>query len=269
VATYVVGDVQGCFDALRRLLDSAGFDAATDLLWSVGDLVNRGPDNLGTLRFFRSLGERALVVLGNHDLHLLAVEAGARKSGRKDTLQDVLQAPDAEQLLDWLRHQPLLHQAGPYVLSHAGVPHIWTATEARAYASEVTAQLRRTDYRDFLLHMYGDQPDRWSPRLAGWERLRVIVNYFTRMRFIGAAGNLDFSAKEGADEAPVGMHPWFEYPRAGTDRHSIFLFGHWAALNGKTGEPRFMALDTGCVWGGHLTMVRLDDGRKFQVPAQR
>lgn len=267
MATYVVGDIQGCFDALRRLLDNAGFDLAHDHLWSVGDLVNRGPDNLSTLRFFRDLGERGQVVLGNHDLHLLAVEAGARKSGRKDTLQDVLQAPDAEELLNWLRHQPLLHRSGPYVLSHAGVPHIWNTAEADSYTSEVTAQLRQPDYRDFLQHMYGDQPDRWSAQLAGWDRLRVIVNYFTRMRFIGMAGNLDFAAKESAEEAPAGMRPWFDYPRQDTDRYTVFLFGHWAALNGKTGKPRFIALDTGCIWGGHLTMLRLDDGVKFQVPA--
>lgn len=268
MATYVVGDIQGCFDALRRLLDSATFDPAHDRLWSVGDLVNRGPDNLNTLRFFRDLGERALAVLGNHDLHLLAVEAGARKSGRKDTVQDVLEAPDAPKLLHWLRHQPLIHLAGPYVLSHAGVPHIWSAAEASAFAAEVETQLRRDDYRNFLLHMYGDQPDRWYPELTGWDRLRVIVNYFTRMRFIGTGGNLDFAAKEGAEEAPFGMHPWFAYPRQTADRHAVFLFGHWAALNGETGKPRFIGLDTGCIWGGHLTMLRLDDGRKFQVPAQ-
>jgi bis(5'-nucleosyl)-tetraphosphatase (symmetrical) len=267
VATYVVGDIQGCFDALRRLLDSAGFDPATDYLWSVGDLVNRGPDTLNTLRFFRDLGEHALAVLGNHDLHLLAVEAGARKLGRKDTLGDVLQAPDAEDLLNWLRHQPLLHRAGPYVMSHAGVPHIWSSAEAFTYANEVSTQLCRPDYRDFLQHMYGNLPDRWSSQLAGYDRLRVIVNYFTRMRFIGTGGNLDFAAKESADEAPAGMCPWFDYPRPESDRHTVFLFGHWAALNGKTGKPRFMALDTGCIWGGHLTMLRLDDGIKFQVPA--
>lgn len=268
MATYVVGDIQGCFDALRRLLDKVHFDPATDRLWSVGDLVNRGPDNLGTLRFFRGLGARGQVVLGNHDLHLLAVEAGARKPNRKDTLQDVLQAPDAGELLDWLRRQPLMHQSGPYVLGHAGVPHIWTVEEAAVYAAEVAARLRQADYREFLQHMYGDRPDRWNSQLAGWDRLRVIVNYFTRMRFISAGGGLDFAAKEGVEEAPAGMRPWFEYSRPEVDRYAVFLFGHWAALNGKTGKPRFIALDTGCIWGGRLTLLRIDDGVKFHVSAK-
>lgn len=267
MATYVVGDVQGCYDTLRRLLDSASFDPAVDRLWTVGDLVNRGPDNLSTLRFIRDLGTSALTVLGNHDLHLLGVEAGARKSGRKDTLQDVLQAPDTNELLHWLRRQPLMHREGPYVLSHAGVPHIWTAAEASTYAAEVVTQLGSPDYRTFLQNMYGNLPDRWTPDLRGWDRLRVIVNYFTRMRFIGPAGNLDFDAKKGADQPPPGMRPWYDYPRAEADRHAVFLFGHWAALEGKTGRPRFIALDTGCVWGGRLTMLRLDDGTRFQVPA--
>jgi bis(5'-nucleosyl)-tetraphosphatase (symmetrical) len=267
MATYVVGDIQGCFDALRRLLDSVSFDPQVDHLWSVGDLVNRGPDNLSTLRFFRDLGSHAKVVLGNHDLHLLAVEAGAREPGRKDTLTDVLQAPDADELLDWLRRQPLMHREGPYVLSHAGIPHIWDSQEALVRADEVAARLCQPDYREFLHHMYGNEPDRWSPQLKGWDRLRVIVNYFTRMRFISSNGALDFDAKEGTDSAPTGMRPWFEFPRAEADRYTVFLFGHWAALYGKTGKPRFIGLDTGCVWGGALTLLRLDDGHKFQVPA--
>jgi bis(5'-nucleosyl)-tetraphosphatase (symmetrical) len=268
MATYVLGDIQGCFDALRRLLDKIPFDPQTDRLWAVGDLVNRGPDNLSTLRFMRDLGDRAVTVLGNHDLHLLAVEAGVRKLGRKDTLQDVLQAPDAEELLTWLRHRPLVHIEGPYVLSHAGIPHIWCATEARELAKEVETHLQHADYRVFLQHMYGDQPNRWSANLSGWDRLRVIVNYFTRMRFIGAAGNLDLDAKEGVEQAPVGMQPWYLFPRADSDQFSLFLFGHWAALKGNTGKPRFVALDTGCVWGESLTAIRLDDGERFQVPAQ-
>lgn len=267
MATYVVGDIQGCFKAFRRLLDAVQFDPGSDRLWLAGDLVNRGPDNLSTLRFIKDLGEKAITVLGNHDLHLLGVDAGARKPGKKDTLQDVLQAPDRVELLDWLRNQPLLHREGPYVLCHAGVPHIWSAADAATYAEEVTQQLRRPDYRDFLRDMYGNEPARWSNDLTGNARLRVIVNYFTRMRFIAPDGALDFEAKKGSDEAPEGMRPWYDYVRPEQDRHSLFLFGHWAALEGKTGKPRFIALDTGCVWGDRLTALRLDDGQRFQVPA--
>lgn len=267
MATFVVGDIQGCFDAFRRLLDKISFSPEYDRLWLAGDLVNRGPDNLNTLRYVMNLGERGLTVLGNHDLHLLGVEAGARKPGKKDTLKDIFEAPDRDELLDWLRRQPLIHKEGPYVLSHAGIPHIWSSGEAASYAEEVSRRLVQTDYRDFLREMYGNVPARWNPDLQGNERLRVIVNYFTRMRFIAPDGTLDFEAKKGSDQAPAGMHPWFDYPRKDADCHTVFLFGHWAALEGRTGKPRFIALDTGCVWGGKLTALRLDDGARFQVAA--
>jgi bis(5'-nucleosyl)-tetraphosphatase (symmetrical) len=268
MATYVVGDIQGCFDAFRCLLDKAAFDPGKDRLWLAGDLVNRGPDNLSTLRFIKGLGERALTVLGNHDLHLLGVEAAARKPGKKDTLRDVLDAPDRDELLDWLRQQPLVHREGPYVLCHAGIPHIWSAAEAAAYADEVTTRLRQPDYREFLLEMYGNEPPRWQPELTGNERLRVIVNYCTRMRFVAPDGTLDFAAKKGSDHAPPGMRPWYDYPRGEVDRHTVFLFGHWAALEGRTGKPHFIALDTGCVWGGKLTMLCLESGERLQVKAR-
>lgn len=267
MATYVIGDIQGCYDAFRRLLDKAEFDPTRDQLWLAGDLVNRGPDNLSTLRFIKNLGHRALTVLGNHDLHLLGVDAQARKPGKKDTLRDVLDAPDRDELLDWLRRQPLIHREGPYVLCHAGIPHIWSAAEAAGYAAEVTARLRQPDYRAFLQQMYGNEPARWQTGLTGNERLRVIVNYCTRMRFVAPDGALDFTAKKGTDQAPPGMRPWYDYPRSEADRHTVFLFGHWAALEGHTGKPRFIALDTGCVWGGKLTMLRLDDGERVQVDA--
>lgn len=268
MATYVIGDIQGCFDAFRILLDKISFAPEQDRLWLAGDLVNRGPDNLSTLRFIKNLGDRALTVLGNHDLHLLGVEAGARKPNKKDTLDDIFAAPDRDELLEWLRHQPLIHREGPYVLSHAGIPHIWSSEEAANYASEVSQRLQEPDYRLFLREMYGNEPARWSGDLSGNERLRVIVNYFTRMRFIAPDGTLNFDEKKGSNEAPEGMKPWFDYPRHDADRYSVFLFGHWAALEGKTGKPKFIALDTGCVWGGELTALRLDDGQKFQVPAK-
>lgn len=267
MATYVIGDIQGCYDAFRRLLDKAAFDPSRDRLWLTGDLVNRGPDNLSTLRFIKNLGDQAVTVLGNHDLHLLGVDAEARKPGKKDTLRDVLDAPDRDELLDWLRHQPLIHREGPYVLSHAGIPHIWSVAEAADYAAEVATRLRQPDYRAFLQQMYGNEPACWELGLRGSERLRVIVNYCTRMRFIAPDGTLDFAAKKGSDQAPPGMRPWYDYPRPEADRHTVFLFGHWAALVGRTGKPHFIALDTGCVWGGQLTLLRLEDGERVQVDA--
>lgn len=267
MATYVIGDIQGCYDAFLRLLDKAAFDPGCDRLWLTGDLVNRGPDNLSTLRFIKDLGEQAVTVLGNHDLHLLGVDAEARKPGKKDTLRDVLDAPDREELLDWLRHQPLIYREGPYVLSHAGIPHIWSVAEAADYAAEVATRLRQPDYRAFLQQMYGNEPACWEPGLRGSERLRVIVNYSTRMRFIAPDGTLNFAAKKGSDQAPPGMRPWYDYPRPEADRHTVFLFGHWAALEGRTGKPHFIALDTGCVWGSQLTLVRLEDGERVQVDA--
>ncbi len=267
MGTYVMGDIQGCYDAFRRLLDKAAFDPDHDRLWLAGDLVNRGPDNLNTLRFIKNLGARALTVLGNHDLHLLGVDAQARKPGKKDTLRDILKAPDRDELLDWLRQQPLLHREGPYVLSHAGIPHIWSVAEAADYAAEVAARLRQPDYRAFLQNMYGNEPARWDPNLSGHDRLRVIVNYCTRMRFVAPDGSLDFAAKTSSNQAPPGMLPWYDYPRADADRYTVFLFGHWAALEGRTNKPHFIALDTGCVWGGKLTMLRLDDGERVQVEA--
>jgi bis(5'-nucleosyl)-tetraphosphatase (symmetrical) len=267
MATYVIGDIQGCYDALRRLLDRIQFDATQDRLWLTGDLVNRGPDNLNTLRFLKNLGDSVITVLGNHDLHLLGVQANARQPGKKDTLQDVLTAPDRDELLDWLRHHPLVYREGPYVLSHAGIPHIWSAQEAEALSNEVTVRLQQQDFSEFLQNMYGNVPARWDSALEGDERLRVIVNYLTRMRFIAPDGTLDFESKKGSNEAPPGMRPWYDYPHADTDRYSVFLFGHWAALEGITGRPRFIALDTGCVWGEKLTALRLDDNERFDVPA--
>lgn len=265
MATYVVGDVQGCFSALEALLAKADFQPGTDKLWLAGDLVNRGPNNLETLRFVKGLGDSALTVLGNHDLSLLAVAAGTRKPHRKDTIQDVLNAPDRDELLTWLRQRPLLHREGRYVLTHAGIPHIWSVTQAQERAREVESILRSDEHSVFFENMYGNDPDRWRDDLAGWDRLRTITNYFTRMRFISAKGKLDLKTKDSIDNAPKGMAAWFKYPRCDDDASVYFLFGHWAALQGITDDPYYRALDTGCVWGAYLSMLRLEDHRHFHV----
>lgn len=264
MATYVVGDIQGCLKPLKQLLARVNFDERRDHLWLAGDLVNRGPDNLGVLRLIKGMGERATVVLGNHDLHLLAVDNGTRKLGRKDTIQDVLNAPDKASLLEWLRQQPLIHHQEPWVLSHAGIPHIWSTEEAISLAEEVHDALSGDRYKEFLSSMYGDSPASWAPSLRGMDRLRVITNYLTRMRFIDITGELDLKTKEGSDQGPPGVRPWFVYPRKDGDQQRRFLFGHWAALEGKTGRERFYALDTGCIWGGSLTMMRLEDGQYYR-----
>lgn len=265
MATYVVGDIQGCAGPFEKLLAQVAFTPGRDRLWLAGDLVNRGPGNLRVLRLVKSLGENALSVLGNHDIHLLAVAAGVRKPNRKDTLQDVLTAPDRDELLEWLRHRPVLHSQGRFVLSHAGVPHVWTVAEAKQRARELEEMLRAPDYQKRLPELFGNMPNRWQDSLQGADRLRVIVNYLTRMRFLAADGSMNFEAKESAGTAPAGTAPWFNYPRAEADRDTQFLFGHWAALEGKTSSGQFLALDTGCVWGGCLTLLRLDDGKRFHT----
>jgi bis(5'-nucleosyl)-tetraphosphatase (symmetrical) len=264
MATYVAGDIQGCLKPLEELLIDVSFDESRDRLWLTGDLVNRGPDNLGVLRLIKSLGDCATVVLGNHDLHLLAVANGHRKLSRKDTLQDILQAPDREVLLKWLRQQPLMHIEDPWVLSHAGIPHIWSVEEAFGLAAEVHEALTGWRHPEFLIAMYGDTPSTWSPSLKGMERLRVITNYLTRMRFVSVTGELDLQTKEGSDQGPPGVRPWFVYPRKAADQNRQFLFGHWAALDGKTGRDGFYALDTGCIWGGSLTMMCLESGQHYR-----
>lgn len=266
MATYAVGDVQGCFKSLQRLLASASFDPRRDCLWLAGDLVNRGPDSLAALRFVKSLGESAVLVLGNHDLHLLAVAEGLREANRKDTLDAVLKAPDRDELLHWLRQRPLLHCAQGFAMSHAGIPPMWTLAQAQACARDVETSLRSDNHREFFAHMYGNNPDTWSEDLTGMARLRIITNYFTRMRFCSPQGRLDLKAKEGLNTAPEGMKPWFDQPHLSLN--TPILFGHWAALNGKTTHPNAVALDTGCAWGGQLSMVRLEDGVFFRVVSE-
>jgi len=262
MATYAIGDIQGCFDELQQLLDRIQF-GPDDQLWIAGDLVNRGPKSLETLRFLKQLGERARIVLGNHDLHLLAVYYGAASVKRGDTLNEILNAPDCDELMQWLRQQKLViadEQLG-YVMVHAGIPPQWSVRKARKRAKEVETVLRSTLAREYFYHMYGNRPERWHKELEGWDRLRCITNYFTRMRFCDAEGTLDFSAKGGLDTQPEGFLPWFRQPRKSQDL--AIIFGHWAALEGEAEADHVFALDTGCVWGNTLTAMRLEDRQLF------
>jgi bis(5'-nucleosyl)-tetraphosphatase (symmetrical) len=264
MATYAVGDIQGCFDSFRRLLDRCAFDPAADRLWLVGDLVNRGPRSLETLRFVRSLGEAAVTVLGNHDLYLLMVaEGGAKYRGKDDTLQEILDAPDSGELLHWIRMQRLFHREGDYGLVHAGLLPQWTAARAQELAAEVETALRGPSYREFILNLWGSEPATWSDELTGWARLRVIVNAMTRLRFCTPEGVMEFLTKGEALAAPVGHLPWFEVPGR-LSRDSVLVTGHWSAL-GLRLLPNLLALDSGCLWGGHLTALRLEDRQVFQV----
>lgn len=266
MAIYAVGDVQGCFDELGLLLDAVAFDPNADALWFVGDLVNRGPRSLETLRFVKNLGDAAVAVLGNHDLHLLAVAWGASKTKRRDTFGDILDAPDRDELLDWLRRRPLLHADGAFYLIHAGLPPQWTLEEAVGYAREAEEVLRGDGLLAFLLHMYGDRPDLWSDRLEGWERIRFIVNALTRIRYVDRDGRLNFKEKCAPNRRPPGLLPWFRAPGRSGDRGQI-VFGHWSTL-GLHRENGCVCLDTGCLWGGSLTALRLQDGTIFGVSAK-
>jgi len=263
LATYAIGDIQGCFASLEALLDRCGFNPARDRLWLVGDLVNRGPRSLETLRFVRGLGPAATTVLGNHDLHLLMVAEGFGKRGRDDTLDDILKAPDRDELLDWLRQQPLCHVEDGFCLVHAGLLPQWTVAEARALATEVESALNGPDYLALLANMWGSEPAAWRDDLEGWPRLRVIVNAMTRMRFCSAEGVMEFHTKGELSDAPSGYLPWFQVPGR-RSAHDVLVTGHWSAL-GLRVEPKLLALDSGCLWGGHLTAVRLEDRAVFQV----
>lgn len=264
MATYAIGDIQGCYDSLQRLLEQFAFDPQADRLWLVGDLVNRGPRSLETLRFFKSLGPSALTVLGNHDLYLLMVaEGGAKYRGKDDTLDDILEAPDCADLLGWLRKQPLCHTEGNYCLVHAGLLPQWTAERARELAREAENALQGPYFREFIRNLWGSEPAAWSDDLVGWPRLRVIVNAMTRMRFCTLDGTMEFKVKGKVANAPAGHLPWFDLPgRRSAD--SVLITGHWSALGLKITD-NLLALDSGCLWGGHLTAVRLEDRRVFQV----
>jgi bis(5'-nucleosyl)-tetraphosphatase (symmetrical) len=267
MALYLIGDVQGCDAALGCLLNEIGFSPSRDRLALLGDLVNRGPDSLAVLRRVMALQGAAACVLGNHDLHLLATALGIRRPHRGDTLTDILNAPDCDALLDWLRQRPLaLHEAG-VLMVHAGVLPPWSVEQTLALAHEVEDALRGPDWPAFLAVIYGNQPDRWDDTLRGPDRLRVIVNALTRLRFCTTDGRIDFKVKDGANDAPPGLLPWFDIPRRRT-RDAVIAFGHWSTL-GWLSRADVLALDTGCVWGGCLTAVRLGDTpqqrERFQV----
>lgn len=267
MSTYAIGDIQGCDVACGRMLDAIAFEPARDRLWLVGDLVNRGPSSLAVLRRVMALGDAAVTVLGNHDLHLLAVAEGLRTPHRSDTLDGVLAAPDRRDILSWLRSRNLMHVDDGYALVHAGLLPAWTTMQALELAREVEAALRGPDYHELLRHMYGNHPDRWDDALAGPERLRVVVNAMTRMRVCTADGRMEFGFKGKPEEAPAGFMPWFAVPgRASLDR--TVICGHWSAL-GLRREDRLVALDSGCLWGGTLSAVRLEDRRLYQVSCAR
>jgi bis(5'-nucleosyl)-tetraphosphatase (symmetrical) len=262
MATYAIGDIQGCFESLTRLLDKVTFNPASDQLWLVGDLVNRGPDSLATLRFIKSLGAAAHPILGNHDLFLLAAAESIVSLRPKDTIQDVLTADDRADLIEWLRHIPLHHRDRPFLMVHAGLLPQWTADETVGYAREVETMLSGADYRTFLHQLFQGPSTPWSPSLNGMERLTSIARVLTRIRTCTPAGELS-SFSGPPENAPAGYMPWFHIPnRRSTD--AMIITGHWAAL-GLRLEPNHLAIDSGCVWGRQLTAVQLEDRAVFQV----
>lgn len=261
MATYVVGDIQGCLEPLKCLLQEIAFDGERDTLWSVGDVINRGPDCLGTLRFMHQMRDNLVMVLGNHDLHLLAVAAGAKRPTRLDTLDEILAAPDRETLLGWLVQQPLLHRDLGYTMVHAGIPPQWSVEEAQQYAREVEAVLRGPNPDEFFYNMYGNEPALWSEELTGMTRLRVITNYLTRMRYCTPQGELDLISKGPEPDADShNMAAWFSHNKRKAAEERI-LFGHWASIEGQTSTPNAIGLDTGCVWGRNLTAFCLESGQ--------
>jgi bis(5'-nucleosyl)-tetraphosphatase (symmetrical) len=261
--TYAIGDIQGCQARASELIDKIRARTSAPRLLFAGDAVNRGPQSLAMLRQIRALGDSAEMVLGNHDLHLLAVSAGIRAPGRSDTIADILAAPDRDELLDWLRRRPLALLEQGHLLVHAGLLPQWSVQQALALAQEVEAALRGPDWQEFLRGMYGNQPARWDDGLTGIDRLRCIVNALTRLRFCSADGTMDFQAKEGLGDAPPGYLPWFDIPgRRSSD--TTIICGHWSTL-GLVLRPDLIALDTGCVWGGKLTAVCLEDRAVLQV----
>ena len=266
--TYAIGDIQGCFSEFIALLEKVNFNKDDDQLWLVGDLINRGPQNLETILFLKSL-PNVTCVLGNHDLHFLAVATGVHKASKSDTLHDLLASPDLPEIIEWLRHLPLIHlnPSQRYLMVHAGLPSIWSSAEALSYADEVHTVLRGDNYQTFLKAMYGNQPAIWSSNLKGMDRLRVITNYLTRLRYCKVDGEMDLIHKDQV--IPLGFDAWFDHHPEVLENDMTILFGHWAALQGVTGRKNILALDTGCLWGRQLTAFRLEDKQFFSVPSQQ
>ena len=262
MALYAIGDIQGCYRSLQQLLDHIQFNPGQDQLWFVGDLVNRGPDSLNTLRFIKSLGEQAICVLGNHDLHLLAVASGHR-DGDQDTFQELLSAPDFPDLINWLRKRPIMHhdlETG-FILLHAGLPPQWDLAQAKRCAAEVEQILRGDHHEQLLANLYHHLPNQWSEQLTGWERLRFIVNCFTRIRYCDQQGRLDFTHKQKPGKQPRHLYPWFQIPHRKSHDLQV-IFGHWAALGHYT-ERGIYALDSGCVWGEQLTAMKIGKSPQY------
>jgi len=272
MVTYAIGDLQGCYQELITLLDKINFDEKKDRLWFTGDIVNRGPESLAALRFVKQLN--AITVLGNHDLHLLAIAAGKAKSHKKDTLDAILNAPDKAELLDWLRHLPLLHQDSElgFTLVHAGLPPQWDLTDAFNYAKEVEEIIQGHQAEKFFSNMYGDHPDKWSENLQGWDRLRFITNCITRIRYCDPEGRLTLKKKGPPGTQANPFIPWFNVAKRKSSDQKI-IFGHWATLRlgNEQGfeNTNVYPLDNGCVWGGELTAFRLEDEKYFSVPSQQ
>jgi bis(5'-nucleosyl)-tetraphosphatase (symmetrical) len=265
--TYAVGDVQGCYDELDALLTRIEFDPRRDRLWLVGDLVNRGPKSLEVVRRVKALGDAAVTVLGNHDLHFLAIRYGGHEPKAADTFSELLTADDADEICEWMRGFPLLvhdEQLG-YAMSHAGIPHIWDLEQAQAHAREVEEVIRGDGCREYFAGIYGNEPACWTEDLRGLDRWRIITNYFTRMRLVNEQGCLDLAYKGELGGAPAGWYPWYEL-RAQNPLPEKILFGHWAALGGRINRPDVIALDTGCVWGGELTAMCLESGGLISIP---
>ena len=263
---YAIGDIQGCHAEFCELLDLIAFAPATDRLWLVGDLVNRGPDSLGTLREVMRLGDAAVAVLGNHDFHLLTVAAGHRKPHRGDTIDAILAAPDRDELIAWLTARPLVVAEGSLAMVHAGLLPSWTVEQAVALSAEVEAMLASAQAHEFLGVLYGDEPRRWSSDLAGYDRLRVVVNACTRLRFCNADDTMELREKRGAEHAPAGYAPWFEQPTRRSASATI-VCGHWSTLDLML-SPNVLMLDSGCLWGGTLTAINLANRRLYQVPSR-
>ncbi len=266
MATYAVGDIQGCLKPLQALLIHIKFNPKLDTLWVAGDMVNRGPESLKTLRFLYHLRHSLKIVLGNHDLHLLAIAAGYRNPTPSDTLNDILNSPDRDILLEWVRQQPLVHHDKKlgYTMVHAGIPPQWSIKKALRYSQEVETVLKSKKINAFLQSMYGNEPSQWNKHLKGMDRLRIITNYLTRMRFCTTTGKLELNTKAGLNSAPVGYLPWYAHTKRKTNNDKI-IFGHWAALEGQADHDNVFAIDTGCVWGGKLTMMRLEDQKLFSA----
>lgn len=271
MSSYAIGDIQGCYKQLRKLLKKLNFSSSQDTLWCVGDLINRGPKSLDTLKFLQDMDHATRIVLGNHDLHFIALHEGCAPFRGKDTVGKLLESKHSQDLSDWLRTKPLVHfdsietSKGPehFLMLHAGVAPSWSVQKTLNLAAEVEHALQNNGYLEFLNYMYGDVPERWHDGLKGLDRLRTITNYLTRVRFCDDIGTLRLDVKQGLNAAPSGCKPWFEFEKI-TKQASI-VFGHWASLEGITDRAKVHALDTGCVWGRELTAMRLEDCQRFSV----